>query len=225
MSVAQKRLCLSSLIIKSWRHSLVAYLPDLITLGPRGALFLPVGTFWPTCLLRSNIKGDHDFPDIIIIYNNNNNLFIFIAQIQLKVFKCAFHSISKKKTISEHKIIKKRSYSQWYFTHIKWCLRYRSTQYPSRFSGIRGPGAVYPYWRVRLLIIYLYLFTCKWAIVFWSFSRSLLRFCYRNVWRYTSTSDLRFYAAGSSTSVREWYSGSRFLLVESSIKCPDKVKD
>ena len=78
-----------------------------------------MGTFWPTCLLRSYIKGDHDFPDIIIIIiiynnnnNNNNNLFIFIAQIQRKVFKCALHSISKKKTISEHKIIKKRSDSQ-----------------------------------------------------------------------------------------------------------------
>ena len=62
-------------------------------------------------------------------------------------------------------------------------------------------------------------------IVLWSFSRSLLRFCYRNVWRLTSTSDVRFYETGYSTSVREWYSGSRFLLVESSIKCPDKVKD
>ena len=29
-----------------------------------------------------------------------------MAQIQLKVFKCALHSISKKKTISKHKIIK-----------------------------------------------------------------------------------------------------------------------
>ena len=36
---------------------------------------------------------------------------------------------------------------------------------------------------------------------------------------------MRFCATGFSTSVREWYSGSRFLLVESSIKCPDKVKD
>ena len=190
-----------------------------------------MGTFWPTCLLRSYIKGDHDFPDIIIIIiiYNNNNLFIFIAQIQLKVFKCAFHSISKKKTISKHKIIKKRSDSHWYFTHIKWYLRYRSTQYPSRFSEIRGPGEVYPYWRVRLLTIYPYLFSGKRAIVFWSFSRSQfrssLRFCYRNVWRLTSTSDVRFCATGFSTSVREWYSGSRFLLVESSIKCPDKVKD
>lgn len=190
-----------------------------------------MGTFWPTCLLRSYIKGDHDFPDIIIIIiiYNNNDLFIFIAQIQLKVFKCAFHSISKKKTISKHKIIKKRSDSHWYFTHIKWYLRYRSTQYPSRFSGIRGPGEVYPYWRVRLLTIYPYLFSGKRAIVFWSFSRSQfrssLRFCYRNVWRLTSTSDVRFCATGFSTSVREWYSGSRFLLVESSIKCPDKVKD
>ena len=66
--------------------------PTYITIGPRGTLFLPMGTFWPTCLLRSYMKGDHEFPDIIIIiiiYNNNNNLFIFIAQIQLKVFKCA----------------------------------------------------------------------------------------------------------------------------------------
>ena len=58
-------------------------------MGRRGTLFLPVGTFWPTCLLRSNIKGDHDFPDIIIIIiiynNNNNNLFIFIAQILLVI--------------------------------------------------------------------------------------------------------------------------------------------
>ena len=37
------------------------------------------------------------------------------------------------------------------FTHIKWYLRYRSTQYPSRLSGIRGPGAVYPYWRYGYL--------------------------------------------------------------------------
>ena len=73
-----------------------------------------MGTFWPTCLLRSYIRGDHDLPDIIIIiiiYNNDNNnniLFIFIAQIQLKVFKCALLSISKKKTISKHKIIFKK---------------------------------------------------------------------------------------------------------------------
>ena len=95
------------------------YLPNLITIGPRGKLFLPMGTFWPTCLLRSYIRGDHDLPDIIIIiiiYNNDNNnnniLFIFIAQIQRMVFKCALHSISKKKTISKHKINNKRSYSQ-----------------------------------------------------------------------------------------------------------------
>ena len=146
-----------------------------------------------------------------------------------KFSNALYFQFLKRKLFQSIKLFLKKKWQSMIFTHIKWCLRYRFTQYPSRFSGIRGPGAVYPYWRVRLLTIYPYLFTGKRAIVFWSFSRSQfrssLRFCYRNVWRLTSTSDVRFCATGFSTSVREWYSGSRFLLVESSIKCPDKVKD